>query len=150
MLVDEARMGQRLLAAMLAPGVIGGEFEFRPQPLMQDMERSDDPVEYMHPDAVVPHIVETLLLGGFAHDPPARERLVEIADDGGGLGNEGSVRQLKSGSLTPGVHRQMPPLPLLADRRHVVDALVELIGDAFLVQENPQALRIGERRRRGE
>jgi hypothetical protein len=44
----------------------------------------------------------------------------------------------------------MPPLPLLADRGHVVDALVELIGDTLLVQENPQALRVHERRRRGD
>jgi hypothetical protein len=132
------------------PLVIGGEFELRPQPLMKDMERGDDPVEDVHPDAVVPHGVETLLLRGFAHDPPAGEGLVEIADNGRGFGNEASVQQLESGRLTPRVHLQMPPLPVLADRGHVVDALVELIGDTLLVQENPQALRVRKRRRRGE
>jgi hypothetical protein len=44
----------------------------------------------------------------------------------------------------------MTPLPLLANRRHVVDTLLELIRDAFLVQENPKALRVWKRRRRSE
>jgi hypothetical protein len=44
----------------------------------------------------------------------------------------------------------VPPLPLLADGRHVIDALVELIGNALFVHENAQALRVREGRRRGE
>jgi len=45
MLVDQARMGQRLLAVMLARGVIGGWFERRFEPVVQDVKRRDDALE---------------------------------------------------------------------------------------------------------
>lgn len=35
--IDEGRMGQRALAAMLTPGVIGGELELRSQPLVKGL-----------------------------------------------------------------------------------------------------------------
>lgn len=44
----------------------------------------------------------------------------------------------------------MAPLPLLADGRHVVDVLFELIGNALFVHEDAQALGVREGRRRGE
>ncbi|MET4751212.1 hypothetical protein [Bradyrhizobium sp. RT11b] len=54
------------------------------------------------------------------------------------------------GVSPPGVHLQVLPAALLADGRHIVDRLVEVIGDALLVHEDPQALRIGEGIGRGE
>ncbi|EGI56982.1 hypothetical protein SUS17_54 [Sphingomonas sp. S17] len=36
----------------------------------------------------------------------------------------------------------MLPLPLLAHRRHVVDLLLEAVGDAFIVPEDVRALGI--------
>jgi hypothetical protein len=77
-------------------------------------------------------------------------RLSHIAGDGGRLGNKAAVRDLEGGSFAPGVHLQVPPLPLLADRRHVVNVLVELIRNALFVHKNAQALRVREGRRRGE
>jgi len=41
-------------------------------------------------------------------------------------------------------------LPLLAHRRHIVDLLLKLIGNTFLVHEQTQALWVGECRGRGE
>jgi len=38
----------------------------------------------------------------------------------------------------------MRPLALFAARGHVVDLLLELIGNAFLVHEQTQALRVRE------
>jgi hypothetical protein len=135
---------------MFAPGVVGRQFELRSEPLMQDMERRDDAVEDMNPDAVVPHIVETLFQRGRAHDLPPGHGLVEIAGDGGRLGDKAAVSDLEGWSFAPGVHLQMAPLPLLADGRHVVDVLFELIGNALFVHEDAQALGVREGRRRGE
>jgi hypothetical protein len=44
----------------------------------------------------------------------------------------------------------MFPAALLADRRHIVDRFIEPIGDAFLVHEDAQTLRIGKGRGGGE
>jgi hypothetical protein len=38
----------------------------------------------------------------------------------------------------------MPPLALLAHRGHIVNAFVELRGDALFVHQQTQALRVGE------
>jgi len=61
--------------------------------------------------------------------------LVEVADDGGCLGNKAAIGQLQRRRFAPRIHFQVPPLPLLANRRHIVDLLLKLIGNTFFVHE---------------
>ncbi len=52
---DEGRVGERLLAAVLAsPGVVR-QLELEAEARVHDVEHGDDAVQNMHPDAVVPH-----------------------------------------------------------------------------------------------
>ena len=105
------------------------------------MESGHDPVQDMNPDAVIPHVVETLLQGILPHDLAPGVGLVEIPGDRGCLGNKAAVGQFKCGRLAPGIHLQVRPLSLLAARRHIVDVFVERIGDSLFMHEQAQALR---------
>ncbi|WP_314376000.1 hypothetical protein [Sphingomonas paucimobilis] len=46
------------------------------------------------------------------------------------------------GVSPPGIHLELLPLPLLAHRRHVVDLLLDAVGDGRLVPEDARALGI--------
>ena len=85
---------------MLAPRVIGGQLELVAEPVVQDMERRDDPIKNVHPDAVLPHPVETLFERGLAHDLPPGSGLIEVADNGDGLGESAAVGELE-GRVSP-------------------------------------------------
>src|SRR3954452_5254668 len=110
MLIDQTCVRQGFLAAMLAPGVIGSQLKLWPETLVQDVECRNDAVEDMHPNAVAPHCIETLIQSSFAHDLSTGHRLVEIACDGVSLREVAAGRELKGRRLTPRVHLQMRPL----------------------------------------
>jgi hypothetical protein len=150
MLVDQCSMGQRFFAAVLAPRFVFRQFELEAETGMKNVEGRDDAIQNVNPDAVIPHVVQALLQRRVPHDFASGIRLVQITDDGRGFGDGAAVRELEGRRLAPRIHFQMTPAALFANRRHVVNRFLELIGDALFVHEQAQALWVGESRWRGK
>src|SRR4029453_13117395 len=125
MAIDKRRVSQRHLAGMLAPRRIAGQFQLRPEALVQHMEGGDDGIEDVYPHPVVPHLVEAPLVRRRTHDLSTLESVVEVTLNGGGLAEEGTVRERQGRGLAPRVHLEMFPAALLADWRHIVDRFIE-------------------------
>lgn len=108
------------------------------------MEGGREAVEYVHPDAVVPLLIESLFQRGLAHDLPSGVRPIDVPSAGGGFRDVCPVRQLEGRGLAGGLPFEVPPAALFALFGHLHDHFLVLVDDALFGHHEAKASRVRE------